>query len=359
MWTRRSFIASAGAGFLASLAPQRAEALARTDLVFATAGRKSDGSFAAALVSERGEIISTLALPGRGHEVTQCALTGRFVVFAWRPGTFAAVFDRDGQGVQTITSPEGRHFFGHGVFAPDGKLLYATENDFENAKGIIGIYDATDQFRRIGEFHSGGMGPHDMALGPDAKFLCIANGGIETHPDYGRTKLNLATMQPNLSWIERETGALIATHELPPELHQLSLRHLAMGEKGKVWVGGQFQGAKDSPVPLLASASPDDPLEFATLPDEYTAKLSFYVGSLAASPDGRQIVATSPVGNSAVVLDTATGEATLVEAENVCGVAWARDAFTYSTGSGAFFGAETQKHDAGFLFDHHLLTATN
>ena len=41
----------------------------------------------------------------------------------------------------TIPSIEGRHFFGHGVFSPDGKLLYATENDFEAARGVIGVYD--------------------------------------------------------------------------------------------------------------------------------------------------------------------------------------------------------------------------
>ena len=61
---------------------------------------------------------------------------GRAVVFARQPGTFAVVFDPSGREAPvTIPSIEGRHFFGHGVFSPDGKLLYATENDFDAARG--------------------------------------------------------------------------------------------------------------------------------------------------------------------------------------------------------------------------------
>lgn len=357
MWTRRAFVQAAGIGFVASLTARPAEALQRADLVFATAGKRPDGSFAAGLVSDRGELIATLGLPDRGHDVTQCPVSGRFVAFARRPGTFAVVFDRQANELSTITSPPGRHFFGHGIFAPDGKLLYATENDFENSQGIIGIYDATDNFRRIGEFFSGGIGPHDIVLGPDSKLICVANGGIETHPDFGRTKLNLSSMQSNLAWIDRDSGGLIAIHDLPPELHQLSLRHLAMGAGGKVWVGGQYQGDRNLHVPLLASASPDDPLEFANLPEAMNERLSFYVGSVAASPDGSQVMATSPVGNVALIFDVASDEATLLEVNNVCGADWGNSQFAYSTGDGAFFGGTEAVSDAGLYFDNHLLAA--
>ena len=43
-------------------------------------------------------------------------------------------------------------------------MLYATENDFEGARGMIGIYDVTARFKRIGEFPSHGLGPHDLAF---------------------------------------------------------------------------------------------------------------------------------------------------------------------------------------------------
>ena len=46
-------------------------------------------------------------------------------------------------------------------------------------------------FRRIGEFDNHGIGTHDISVSDDGRMLVIANGGIETHPDFGRTKLNL------------------------------------------------------------------------------------------------------------------------------------------------------------------------
>ncbi len=317
---------------------------------------RHDGSFAAAIVNERGELISTLTLPERGHDVTQCPQSGRLVVFARRPGTFAVVFTQKGESLAAITSQEGRHFYGHGSFSPDGKLLYATENDYANARGKIGIYDATDRFRRIGEFDSGGTGPHDLQISPDGKLLCIANGGVETHPDYGRAKLNVATMQPNITWIERDGGTHVATHALPDDYHQLSLRHLAMGSDGKLWIGGQYQGARSDNVPLIASAGPGDPLEFTYLPDDLNARLSGYVGAMAASEDGSRIVATSLVGGAAVVLDAAGGTAELVEAEAISGAAWARDAFAFSTGGGEFLGPEVRTMAPDYYFDHHMIT---
>ena len=75
------------------------------------------------------------------------------------------------------------------------------------------------------------MDPHEaMLLGDDV--ICVANGGIETHPDFGREKLNLSTMKPNVAFIDRLTGDLISLRELPPDLHQVSLRHLAPDARG-------------------------------------------------------------------------------------------------------------------------------
>ena len=125
----------------------------------------------------------------------------------------------------TISSAEGRHFFGHGVFSPDGALLYATENDFDNAAGMVGVYDATDGFRRIGEFPTHGVGPHELLLMADGRTLAIANGGIETHPDYGRAKLNISTMKPSFVLIDRCDGDLTGSMNWRAGQHQLSIRH--------------------------------------------------------------------------------------------------------------------------------------
>jgi hypothetical protein len=58
------------------------------------------------------------------------------VAFARRPGRFAvAVPVGAGQPLWFATGPD-RHFFGHGVFSADGRLLYSIENDYNAAKGL-------------------------------------------------------------------------------------------------------------------------------------------------------------------------------------------------------------------------------
>lgn len=354
MWDKRTFLKAAGAGFLAGLLPRQAAALAKSELVLASACRMKDNNFAAVLVSERGEVISSIKLPDRGHDVTRCPVTGRMVVFAWRPGTFAVVFDDKGNGLKTITSPEGRHFFGHGTFSPDGQLLYATENVFDTSDGMIGIYDATDGFRRIGEFFSGGIDPHEMML-VDKDLFCVANGGIETHPDYGREKLNLSTMKPNIAFIDRRTGDLLSTRQLPPELHRVSLRHLAPDAKGRVWVGAQYEGPAADTVPLLLRVGRDEDFHIPDIPAEVLHGLANYVGSVASSADGELIMAASPVGNSALIFDTSSGRSTLKSFANVCGTAFDKRTPILSTGNGELAVGDAPARKSSVLFDHHMM----
>src|SRR5690606_5565070 len=74
------------------------------------------------------------------------------VAFARRPGRFALVFDPlSGEPARQIAAAEGRHFYGHGAFSRDGRWLFACENDYENARGCIGVYDATAGYRREAE----------------------------------------------------------------------------------------------------------------------------------------------------------------------------------------------------------------
>ncbi|MCK0317313.1 DUF1513 domain-containing protein, partial [Salmonella sp. 15E65] len=91
-----------------------------------------------------------------------------------------------------------------------------------------------------GEFDSGGIGPHEVVLMPDGKTLCVANGGILTHPDYGKLELNLDTMRPSLAYIDAASGELLEKVELEPALHRLSIRHLALAADGCVWFGCQY-----------------------------------------------------------------------------------------------------------------------
>lgn len=359
MWQRRAFLKAAGAGFAASLLPRQAEALERSELVFASAIERRAGGYGAALVTEAGKLITSVDLPDRGHDITWSPRLGRAVVFARQPGTFAVVFDPAGRAPpQTLHSVEGRHFFGHGAFSPDAKLLYATENDFDNARGVIGLFDVADGYRRIGEFDTFGTGPHEMLLTPDGKTLVIANGGIETHPDYGRAELNLDSMDPSLVFLNAATGDLIGQLRLSADLHQLSIRHMAFDAHNRVWFGCQFRGEAGTRPQLIGYATMDGDIRLIELPPDALGGLKNYVGSVAASQDGGRIAVSSPEGNTILCIDAASGA--LVSSTDLlagCGIAPDGAGFLASSGQGAWLGiagsaVPPQRLDVSF--DNHL-----
>lgn len=359
MWQRRAFLKAAGAGFAASLLPMQSQALERAELVYASAIQTAAGGYGAAILTERGDVVSKLDLPDRGHDITFSPQAGRAVIFARQPGTFAVVFDPAGQAAPlTLSSPEGRHFYGHGVFSPDGRLLYATESDFEAAKGVIGVYDATDNYRRTAEFPTYGTGPHELLLMGDGKTLVIANGGIETHPDFGRAELNIDSMDPSVVFVDTASGDLVGQLRLASGLHKLSIRHMAIDARERVWFGCQYKGpAADTPQ-LIGYASRDGEIKLIELPHDTLADLRNYVGSVAASADGEMIGVASPEGDVVMAIDAGGVKPALVlPLRNGCGLAPQGGGFVASSGDGELVGvagSRVAERRFDFAFDNHL-----
>ena len=355
---RRDFLKAAGVAFLSSLAPKAYADTLAADAVFATAFRRRDGAYGAAILSEAGKLLHTVDLPDRGHDITFDPVSGRSVVFARQPGTFFVAFDPAGRTPPvTVQSVAGRHFFGHGVFSPDGALLYATENDFDNAAGMVGIYDAKGGFARIGEFSTHGVGPHELLLLGDNSTIAVANGGIETHPDFGRAKLNLPTMKPSFVLLDRLTGEMIEKHELPPELHKLSIRHMDTDENGAVWFGCQHEGPASEQPALVGRAVRGKELQLIDMPQDVLSGFRNYIGSVAANRDAGMVAVTSPQGNSFAVIEAASGKVVTVERlTEVCGVAPDHAGFIVTTGTGTIVelgGKSSQEDD--YVWDNHML----
>ena len=215
---------------------------------------------------------------------------------------------------------------------------------------MVGIYDGTDGWSRIGEFPTYGIGPHDMTLSPDGKLLVIANGGIETHPDFGRTKLNLDRMQPSLVLLDARSGALVQRHELPPALAQLSTRHLAFAEGGRIWFACQFEGSRNETPPLAGYLSPGDDPTFVTLPSDVTERMGHYVGAIATNAAAGLVGLSSPRG-SLVLLDARDGRLLSEHAvHDAAGVAASARAIAVSAYDGTL--AETT---SPVNWDQHLL----
>ena len=258
-----------------------------------------------------------LPLPARGHSFAAHP-GGRIAVhFARRPGRFAyAINLARGAITGQFATPNDRHFFGHGVFSNDGKLLYASENDFEGERGVIGLYDVNDDYKRVGEFASYGIGPHDIGLLSDEKTLVIANGGILTRPDLPRIKLNLPTMAPSLCYVDRLDGKLLQEIRFGRALHQLSIRHLAVGKDDTVAIAMQYEGPAGDLVPLVAlhrwaRARParcrDGDLRPLEGPAHVSRAMKQYCGSVCFDSSGRVIAVSAPRGHLVTFWDVNAG----------------------------------------------------
>ncbi|WP_299777531.1 DUF1513 domain-containing protein [uncultured Roseobacter sp.] len=326
---------------------------------YLSAAAHPDGSYVLCGIGDALDLRFQIPLPARGHAAAAHPTRPNAVAFARRPGTFAVVIDCvTGQVLQALTAPNGRHFYGHGAYSADGTLLFTTENDFEAGVGRIGVWDVARNYTRVDEWDSGGTGPHDIKRLPGSDTLVVANGGIETHPDSGRTKLNIPTMRPNLSYIAQ--GRVIETAALPPEMHKNSIRHLAVNARGDTALGMQWQG--DGLVKALVGLHRrGTQIVLMEAPGEEVQAMNGYVGSIAFSKDGRTIAATSPRGGR---LHVYTAELARLDhvtpLEDVCGVAPHVDGFTLTSGTGNLRnlkGPEFRQSAYSMLsWDNHLIS---
>jgi len=323
---------------------------------FLAAGRAADGQHHLFGLSASGAPQFAIPLPSRGHAAAAHPTRCEAVAFARRPGLFAIVMEcRNGDVIAKLHAPEGRHFYGHGVFSSDGRTLFTTENDFEGGQGRIGVWDAAHGYRRIGEFSSGGVGPHDLRLMPDGATLVVANGGIETHPDTGRAKLNLPFMQSNLSYLTLD-GAQIEQVSLGAD-HQLnSIRHLALRDDGQVAFAMQWQGDLTQDRPLLGlHRRGSDAALLGT-----GREMQGYAGSVSYFADGSRVATSSPRGGRVQVFDTRTQQTvTSLAVPDACGLAQARSALMITTGTGAIlsFATDTRVLQTSdqVAWDNHLI----
>ena len=336
---RRTFLALTASAVLSPRA-----VLAEDEALFLGA-RLNGERFEAAVIDEAGSDLVVLPLHARGHSFAIDTASRRAVAFARSPGRFAIAFSLDGSSEPiAIAAAQGRHFFGHGVFSRDGRLMLATENAYEDGAGVTGIYDATDGFRRLGEFPTGGVGPHEVVLMADGVTLCVANGGILTHPDFERQKLNLTTMEPSLAYVDIASGEVVDKVQLSPELHQLSIRHLALDASGHVWFGCQYEGDPADRPPLVGRHRRGHAIELFAGPAETLRAFENYIGSVAVDASGTVLATSSPHGGILAFWDTATGRCLGTRAlADGCGVAPVRSERVLATsGRGAIVEAGPQ-----------------
>lgn len=325
------------------------------------------GAFGVAGFDAEGQIRYRLPLPGRGHSFAR-RQDGRIVVaFSRRPGDYALVFDPvAGTALHLIPAAEDRNFCGHGAFTVDGKLMFATEAVASTGDGILGVYDAADDWKRVGEFRTHGLDPHEVRLMPDGRTLVVANGGILMRADLPRLKLNIPDMDPSLVYLDARDGSLVRQVRPAAELRQLSIRHLAIDRRGRVAIAMQYEGPGTDPVPLVAlhdAPAGAGRLDYLPMPEDQRLAMRQYCGAAAMDYSGRYLAVSSPRGNRVLVWDI---ERLVLlgagEARDVCGVAAdVRFGFLVSNGLGRLYrlgddGRMAAVEEAGRLkWDNHMV----
>ena len=339
---RRNFLAGIAAGAAAgALWPLgRAAAASQSAGYITTARDKLTGDFLALRLDAAREIRWECPLPARAHGPAVTPDAREALIVARRPGTFAAMIDLDsGDETARIKPAEGRCFYGHGAFDAGGRHLFMTENAFDRGAGVIGVYDTRDDYKRIGELDAGGIGPHQLLMLSDGRTLAVAVGGILTHPDSGRAKLNIDTMRPALQFIDSASGAVVNRVALGSEREwKLSLRHMARLADDRIIIGAQDQMNDGRRLPLVyVAGATDSNLRPLAMPDKTCERLTGYCGSLAFNPMGAMIAVSSPRGGLAALWSSATldflGEVDLADG---CGLASLPDrpGFLFSSGNG-------------------------
>ncbi|MBT8154339.1 DUF1513 domain-containing protein [Epibacterium ulvae] len=354
MATRRGFLT----GLLAaSVAPQASWAdVGYPD--FVTAGLEPNGQYILAGMTAAGGVLFRHPLPGRGHAASAHPHRPEVIAFARRPGRFADVLDcRTGAQIIRLTPPQGHHFYGHGCFSPDGQQLFTTENDYENARGVIGVWDS-QTYRRIGSFSSGGIGPHDILRHPDG-YLVVANGGVETHPDSGRAKLNLPTMEPRLTYLSFN-GDVLEQMVLSRDQHLNSIRHLSLAPDGTVGFAMQWQGDLGELAPIVGLHRHGAVPVLLADGDPRLRNLNGYGGSIAFAPDGLTVAVSSPRGGRVQIMETKTGDMVREYAiADVCGLSTTPKGWVATTGKGRVLSLtlehKRQSASDATAWDNHLI----
>jgi uncharacterized protein len=203
----------------------------------------------------------------------------------WRPGD-------QPQQQQWHWIGEDRRFNGHAVASDDRSQLWTTETDLETAQGRLGMRDPRS-LEKIGEWATHGMDPHELLVLPErlgvfpAGTLLVANGGIPTLPETGRSKRQLERMDPSLVALDPRTGELLGQWRLDD--HWLSIRHLAWDAHAKR-LGIALQAEHPVPedrwrAPVLAVWDGERLNTGPVSPD-----LRGYGGAVAAAPGGGFLV---------------------------------------------------------------------
>lgn len=236
------------------------------------------------------KVEQAIDLPTRPHGLMHMQ-GDEYLVVARRPGDWMLRWNIRTGETSRIWQEEGYQLNGHSIL--NGNVVYTTETDLLSGQGAIAVREK-NTLNVLDVWPSHGHDPHEMlmlpqgGLGIEEPFLLVANGGIQTHADMGRTKMNLNQMDSSVVALRPATGELLRKWVL--EDAQLSLRHMAWHPDGVAGIAIQAQHDSESDrnaAPILAMLSAQG---LNLVPASRGAK--GYGGDIAATPEGFVISCT-------------------------------------------------------------------
>jgi uncharacterized protein len=177
----------------------------------------------------RWSVQRSLIVPTRAHGLWAEA-GGSVLAVARRPGDWLLRWHPGTGRTQWHWAGDDRRFNGHVIACTGGAILWTTETDLDTAHGRLGVRHARS-LEKSDEWATHGMDPHQLLALPQAVgglpagTLVVANGGIPTLPETGRSKRELGRMDASLVALHPDTGALLGQWRLDDPF--LSIRHLA------------------------------------------------------------------------------------------------------------------------------------
>jgi hypothetical protein len=192
---------------------------------------------------------------------------------------------------------------------------------------------------RLGEWASGGIGPHECLTLPGDEVLVVTNRGIRTDPACDREKLNLDTMRPSLAYLDG--GRVVERVTLPVALRHASIRHLAAREDGLVAAALQWEGAPDMAPPLLMLHRRGGRPRLLAAPEAERRALRGYAGSVAFSDDGARVAITGALSE-------------IARRPDICGTAPSGTGLAFTDGTGGVLLPDSARRHP-LEWDNHLI----
>ena len=223
----------------------------------------------------------------------------RAVLFEKRGKGCCEVDLRSKEMLRKIETVEGREFYGHGAYSPDGSLLYCTESEVENrSRGVVAVRDGVS-FELLGEFPTYGNAPHDCHFVDAGRTLVITNGG---DPIDGPSA-------PSVTFVDAESEKLVEKVELDDP--KLNAGHVATtAARDLAVVSAPRDGLEDELRPRggLSLRTRRGPLRARKEPASVTERMIGETLSVALHEPTQTVAATNPDGDLVSFWNLQTGE---------------------------------------------------